>query len=286
MRLMRFKYWFFGVSIFAMIPGLVFIFLGGLKPGIDFTGGNLLEYKFESQVQQEQLSSFGEAYSSGANTWIIKTKTLDDVSLMNLKNEIQTKVGNYEILREENVGPIIGKELEQNAIKAVIVSSVMIVIFITLSFRKVPKPASSFRFGVSAIIALLHDVLLIVGLFAILGYFWGVEINSMFITALLTIMGFSIHDTIVVFDRIRENLLKHAGEKFESVVDVSIEQTLVRSLNTSLTVLFVLLAILLFGGESIRWFVVALLAGVISGTYSSIFNAAAVLTWWEERLGH
>lgn len=269
-----------------MIPGLVFIFLGGLKPGIDFTGGNLLEYKFESQVQQEQLSSFGEAYSSGANTWIIKTKTLDDVSLMNLKNEIQTKVGNYEILREENVGPIIGKELEQNAIKAVIVSSVMIVIFITLSFRKVPKPASSFRFGVSAIIALLHDVLLIVGLFAILGYFWGVEINSMFITALLTIMGFSIHDTIVVFDRIRENLLKHAGEKFESVVDVSIEQTLVRSLNTSLTVLFVLLAILLFGGESIRWFVVALLAGVISGTYSSIFNAAAVLTWWEERLGH
>lgn len=286
MRLMRFKYWFFGASILAMIPGLVFIFLGGLKPGIDFTGGNLLEYKFESPVQQDQLSSFGEAYSSGANTWIIKTKTLDDAALVNLKNEIQTKVGDYEILREENVGPIIGKELEQNAIKAVIVSSVMIVIFITLSFRKVPKPASSFRFGVSAIVALLHDVLLIVGLFAVLGYFWGVEINSMFITALLTIMGFSIHDTIVVFDRIRENLLKHAGEKFESVVDVSIEQTLVRSLNTSLTVLFVLLAILLFGGESIRWFVVALLAGVISGTYSSIFNAAALLTWWEERLGH
>ena len=187
---------------------------------------------------------------------------------------------------EESVGPVIGKELEQNAVKAVIVASIVIVGFITLSFRRIPKPTSSFRFGVAAIVALLHDVIVVVGLFAILGYFWGVEINSMFITALLTIMGFSVHDTIVVFDRIRENLLRNIGGKFESIVDLSIEQTLVRSLNTSLTVILVLVAMLLFGGESIRWFVVALLVGVVSGTYSSIFNAAAVLSWWEERLGH
>lgn len=285
MHLMRFKLWFFGFSILLMIPGIVCIMLGGLRLGIDFTGGNLLEYKFAANVTKNDLSKFGEVYSSGDNSWIIKTKPLDGGGLDQLKSELRA-VSNYEIIREESVGPIIGQELKQKAIKAVIVASMAIVGFITIAFRKVPKPTSSFRFGVSAIIALLHDVIVVVGLFAVLGYIWGVEINSMFITALLTVMGFSVHDTIVVFDRIRENLSKNPGRKFEHVVDLSIEQTLVRSLNTSLTVVFVLVAILLFGGESIRWFVVALLAGVISGTYSSIFNAAALLTWWENRLGH
>lgn len=286
MHLMKYKFWFFGLSLLIMIPGLVCIVLGGLKPGIDFTGGNLLEYKFNSVVSRSELQKYGEVYQSGDNTWTIKTKPMEDSQLTELKQNIEKSVGKYDVLREETVGPVIGQELEQKAIKAVIVSSIAIVAFITLSFRKVPKPTSSFRFGISAIVALLHDVFVVVGLFAVLGYLWGVEVNSMFITALLTVMGFSVHDTIVVFDRIRENLLKSPGLRFERIVDMSIEQTLVRSLNTSLTVVFVLLAIVLFGGESIKWFIVALLAGVVSGTYSSIFNAAAVLTWWENKLGH
>ncbi|TSC66798.1 MAG: preprotein translocase subunit SecF [Microgenomates group bacterium Gr01-1014_80] len=149
-----------------------------------------------------------------------------------------------------------------------------------------PKPASSWRFGIAAIAALIHDVMLLLGVFAILGHFQGVEVDTLFVTALLTVIGFSVHDTIVVFDRIRENLLKHINRNFTEIANISIVQTLGRSLNTSLTVVFVLLALLLFGGETIKWFVVALLAGIISGTYSSIFNATALLVWWEERLGH
>ena len=149
-----------------------------------------------------------------------------------------------------------------------------------------PKPQSSFRFGIAAVVAMLHDVLVIVGAFAIFGHFLNVEVDTLFVTALLTIIGFSVHDTIVVFDRIRENLLKNIGKKFIDVANISVIQTLARSLNTSLTVVFVLTSLLLFGGETIRWFVAALLIGVISGTYSSIFNATALLVWWEERLGH
>src|SRR4030095_8572927 len=146
--------------------------------------------------------------------------------------------------------------------------------------------ASSFRFGVAAIVSLVHDVLVVVGLFAILGKFFHIEIDTLFVTAVLTVVGFSVHDTIVVFDRIRENLPKHLSKKFSDVVDISISQTLSRSLNTSLTVVFVLTALLLFGGVTIKWFVVALLIGIISGTYSSIFNASALLAYWEEKLGH
>jgi preprotein translocase subunit SecF len=162
----------------------------------------------------------------------------------------------------------------------------MIVLYIAFAFRKVPKPASSWRFGVSAIVALIHDVLLVLGLFAIFGKYYDVEIDVLFVTALLTVIGFSVHDTIVVFDRIRENLPKYLSKPFSDIADISITQTLARSLNTSLTVVFVLVALLLFGGETIRWFVVALLTGIISGTYSSIFNATAVLAYWEEKLGH
>ena len=145
---------------------------------------------------------------------------------------------------------------------------------------------SIFIISIAAIAALIHDVLVVIGLFAILGKFLNVEIDSLFVTALLTVIGFSVHDTIVVFDRIRENLPKNISKKFEYVADISITQTLARSLNTSITVVLVLIALLIFGGESIKWFIVALLVGIISGTYSSIFNATALLTYWEEKLGH
>lgn len=286
MHLMRYKVWFFVISTLVILPGLFFLFKGGLKFGIDFTGGALLEYKFEKPIAKNELETFGQVVESGQNTYLIRTTVVSHERLQELKKQINDKFGNFEVRREENVGPLIGKELEQKAAIALGLSWIMIVLYITFAFRKVPKPASSFRFGVAAIVSLIHDALVVIGAFAIFGYFFRVEIDTLFVTALLTVIGFSVHDTIVVFDRVRENLPKHLSKKFETVVDISITQTLARSLNTSLTVVFVLTALLLFGGETIKWFVVALLIGIISGTYSSIFNAAALLSWWEEKLGH
>lgn len=285
-HLMKYKLAFFIFSILIILPGLYFLFTSGLKLGIDFTGGALLEYKFEKNISPAVLSTFGTVTKSGDNTYIIRTKPVEHEKLQELKKEITTKAGHFSVLREENVGPVIGEELKQKSIFSLGLACLMIVGFITYSFRKIPKPASSLRFGVAAIVALIHDVLVVIGAFAIFGYFLHIEIDTLFVTALLTIIGFSVHDTIVVFDRIRENLPKHLSKKFSDVADISIAQTLARSLNTSLTVVFVLTALLLFGGESIRWFVIALLIGVISGTYSSIFNATALLAWWEEKLGH
>jgi preprotein translocase subunit SecF len=285
-KLMKYKLIFFILSTVAIIPGLIFLAMGGLKLGIDFTGGALLEYRFERPVDKNQLVQYGMVTPTDENTYIIRTKPVEHEALQSFKAELEQKFGKFEVRREENVGPTIGNELKQKAVLALGLACLMIVLYISYSFRRVPKPASSFRFGIAAIFALIHDVLVVVGLFAILGYFWHVEIDTLFVTALLTVIGFSVHDTIVVFDRIRENLPRYLSRKFEEVADISITQTLARSLNTSLTVVFVLLALLLFGGDSIRWFVVALLIGIISGTYSSIFNATALLTWWEEKLGH
>lgn len=293
-NLMKYKLFYFIFSLVLILPGIYFLITSGLKLGIDFTGGALLEYRFEKSVSSEELKKVisnsgvevGQIVSASDNTYIIKTKPLEQDQINNIKNKLVDQYGQVEERRVENVGPVIGAELKQKAIMALIFTSLAILIYITLSFRKVPKPTSSFRFGLSAIVALVHDVLMVVGIFAILGHFLGVEVDTLFVTALLTIIGFSVHDTIVVFDRIRENLNKNIGKKFESVANISVVQTLGRSLNTSLTVVFVLTALLLFGGETIRWFVVALLIGVISGTYSSIFNATALLAWWEEKLGH
>ncbi|OGE37200.1 protein-export membrane protein SecF [Candidatus Daviesbacteria bacterium RIFCSPLOWO2_01_FULL_39_12] len=294
MNLMKYKILYFIFSLLLIIPGLYFLVTSGLKLGIDFTGGALLEYKFDQNIEVDQLRSVitkvgvevGQINQTAQNTYIIRTKPLEQEKLNNLKKDFQNQFGKFEERREENVGPIIGKETSQKAGLALVIATITIVLYIAFSFRKVPKPASSLRFGVTAVLALIHDILVVVGAFAIFGKFLSVEVDSLFITALLTIIGFSVHDTIVVFDRIRENLLKNIGRKFADVVNISVVQTLGRSLNTSLTVIFVLVALLLFGGETLRWFVVALLIGIVSGTYSSIFNATALLVWWEEKLGH
>lgn len=286
MRLMKRKELFFILSSLVILPGLFFLITSGLKLGIDFTGGSLLEYKFEKSVSANDLNQYGQVTPEGNNTYLLKTKPLDQQQITSLTDQLKGKFGNLETLSTESIGPTISSELKQKALLALLIACAMIVLYITYSFRKVPKPASSFRFGVTAIIALIHDVLVVVGLFAIFGKLFNIEIDTLFVTALLTVIGFSVHDTIVVFDRIRENLPKHLSKKFTDIADISITQTLGRSLNTSLTVFFVLLALLLFGGETIRWFVVALLIGIVSGTYSSIFNATALLCLWEERLGH
>lgn len=287
------RYWYFVISLVIVIPGLISLFLFGLKLSIDFTGGSRMEYKIPNgaasiknvdieKVIKEQGVAVSSVQKSGSDSFILRTKPIDQAQNDKIKNALGKKYGTVEEKSFETVGPTIGGETTANAVKAVLLASFLIVLYIAWSFRQVPKPASSFRFGVSAIIALIHDVLVVIGLFSILGHFFGVEIDSLFVTAVLTVIGFSVHDTIVVFDRIRENLKRTAGVSFEKVVNESILQTLGRSLNTSLTVVLVLFTMLLFGGETIRWFVVALLIGVISGTYSSIFNAAPFLVMWEE----
>ena len=204
-------------------------------------------------------------------------------ALIEIREDLNNKLGKVEELRFETVGPVIGQESTRNAFKAVIAASIAIIIYIAASFRQIPKPYSPWKFGVAAVLALIHDVLVVIGIFSLLGHFFHVEIDSLFITALLTVMGFSVHDSIVVFDRIRENLRKMSGEPFDRIVNASLVQTLARSLSTSLTVIFTLFALLLFSGESNRWFIVALLVGITSGTYSSIFNASPLLVIWEER---
>lgn len=292
--LLRYKVWYFIFSLLIILPGLYFLVTSGLKLGIDFTGGALLEYQFSRKIDinnlkqqiQQQGIEVGQIAPGVDNIYIIRTKPVDQNKVAKLTSYLDTKFDKVIERRIEFVGPVIGAELQQKAMIAVALASIVIVLYIAFSFRRIPKPQSSWRFGITAMLALIHDILVVVGAFAILGKFLGVEIDTLFVTALLTVIGFSVHDTIVVFDRIRENLTKHLGKKFIDVANLSVVQTLGRSLNTSLTVVFVLTALLLFGGETLRWFIAALLIGIVSGTYSSIFNATAMLVWWEEKLNH
>ncbi|OGG15129.1 protein-export membrane protein SecF [Candidatus Gottesmanbacteria bacterium RIFCSPHIGHO2_01_FULL_39_10] len=289
------KWLYFLISGLVIVPGLISLILFGLRPSLDFTGGTLLEIKIpppkEQKIKTEDIKKITESQKievgsiqpSEKDTYLLRLKPITQTENQKLQNALKKKYGpSVHQERIETVGPTIGVETTQKAILSVIVASLAIVAYIAFAFRGIPKPYSSLKFGIVAIAALIHDVLVVVGVFSLLGYFYKVEVDSLFITALLTVMGFSVHDTIVVFDRIRENLRKMAGQPFATIVNESIIQTLVRSLSTSLTVVFTLMALLLFGGETIKWFVVALLVGVISGTYSSIFNAAPLLVVWEE----
>ncbi|GDX61759.1 protein-export membrane protein SecF [Candidatus Levyibacteriota bacterium] len=291
MNIIENKKIYFTISLLVIIPGLISLLFFGLKPSIDFSGGSRLSLVMEKHVDiamtkkvREILikKGFDAQVQASTNGFLIKTKPIDqkkhdDIITLLKKESLTFKEDAF-----ETVGPTVGKETTINALKAILISSVLILLFIGWSFRVIPKPASSFRFGVCAIIALLHDILFLVGIFSLLGYFYDVEVDSLFVTAVLTVIGFSVHDTIVIFDRIRENMRRMPTLPFKEVVNKSIVQTMCRSINTSLTVFLVLLTMLLFGGETIRWFVVALLIGVFSGTYSSIFNAAPLLVFLEE----
>ncbi|OGY21847.1 MAG: protein-export membrane protein SecF [Candidatus Woykebacteria bacterium GWA1_44_8] len=284
------KFWYFAFSGLIIVPGIFALAIWHLNLGVDFTGGTLLELGFEKQIDKNALATrikekgveVASITPTAANTYLIRTKPLDDANRKAVLKAAEDEFGEVNQVSVETIGPVIGAELLRKSVMAIVIASLAIVLYIAFAFRSVPKPASSWRFGICAIIALLHDVFLVIGVFAILGYFLGVQIDTLFVTALLTIIGFSVHDTIVVFDRIRENLHKGVGATFADTVNHSIMQTLDRSINTSLTVVLVLLAVFLFGGTSIRWFTVALLVGVVSGTYSSIFNAAPLLVLWQE----
>ncbi len=287
------KWWYLIFSAVVIIPGLISLIIWGIRPAIDFTGGTLLEYQFlkkESKIENDDLRKIlekdklevGSIQKSGENTFLIRLKSLDKDKSQKLFSDLTETYGEVKQIRSETVGPLIGKETSQNALKAVVVASIAIIIYVALAFRHIPKPYSSWRFGFCAVLALIHDILVVLGIFSILGHFYKVEVDSLIITALLTVMGFSVHDSIVVFDRIRENLIHLTGKDFSQIVNESVVQTLARSLSTSMTVILTLVALLLFGGESTRWFIAALLIGITSGTYSSIFNAAPLLVIWED----
>lgn len=285
-----YKFWFV-ISSMIILFGIISLFMYGLKLGIDFKGGSIAELRFENKYEintiKEALNEQGiknyQLQATENNGLIIKTESLDKDNHDILLETLKKKVGSFEEVKYDSIGPVVGKELKKNAIYQLIIVSLGIVIYIAYAFRKVPKPITSWRFGWSAVVALIHDLLFMLGVFSILGHFKGIEVDSLFVTAVLTVLGFSTHDTIVVFDRIRENLKTYSGQSLKFVINHSISQTLVRSLNTSLTVLFVLFTLLLFGGETIRYFVLALFIGVVIGTYSSIFIATPVLYLWQSR---
>ncbi len=286
------KNWYFAFSLLIIIPGLISLILWGLKPSIDFTGGSRIVLEYPQRVNEQKLEQVKNVFEEknieivtlqqSGNGVIIRTKPINEKQDAELLKELKAKTGDVKQEQFETIGPVIGQETTLNAVQALAFSSFLIVLYIAWAFRGVRKPMSSWRFGVCAIVALLHDGLVVLGIFSLLGHFAGVEIDSLFITALLTALGFSVHDTIVVFDRIRENLKRNVEAPFAQVANDSILQTLVRSLNTSLTALLVLFTLLIFGGESIRWFIVAMILGVAIGTYSSIFNATPLLVVWQE----
>jgi preprotein translocase subunit SecF len=291
MKILQRRNLFFILSGILIIPGIIGLFVWGLRTGIDFKGGTLIEVNFPqiAKVETGQIKqgltdqNLQDLFiqSTGPNTIIIKTDPINEEQHKKILATLTSKVGENKEIRFENVGPTIGQDVTRRAIYAIIGASIGIILYLTWAFRTVPKPISSWRFGLCAVIALLHDILFIVGLAAILGHFIGLEVDSLFITAILTIMGFSVHDTIVVFDRIRENLKKSPSLSLEENMNNSIIQTLSRSLNTSLTVLIVLFVLYLMGGESIHHFVLILLLGILIGTYSSIFNATPLLYVWQ-----
>ncbi len=297
LNLVQRRHLWYIISLLVILPGmLAFIAFGGLRLGIDFTGGTVWELQFPrtdlqsldvrqtilnvAPVGEDPQVQIGAGQQPNTQTALIRLKDLREGSAQKTKyaDALKAKYGNYTELSLENVGPSVGQTVSRNAILAVAAASVGILLYLSYAFRKVKRP---FLYGACAIVAMLHDVLVVLGIFAILGKLLNFEVDALFVTALLTIIGFSVHDTIVVFDRIRENQLRRPAMDFAEVVNYSLNQTLVRSINTSLTVVFTLLALFLFGGETVRIFVLALLIGVVSGTYSSIFNASQLLVSWE-----
>lgn len=279
------------ISGIATGVGLISIILFGFKLSIEFTGGSKLEIssidnkaidinKVKTVATSEKIKIVTITKNSDKDI-LVRTDTITDSKKNQYLAKLTDKGVNVKEKSFNTLGPVIGGETRNNALKAIGLAIIAITLYIAFAFRHVSKPVSSWKFGISAIIALVHDVLIVLGTFSLLGVLFGVEVDTLFITAVMTIMGFSVHDTIVVFDRIRENLLKNVhNNSFEKVVNQSFNETLARSLNTSITVVLVLFALLLFGGASVRWFIVAFLVGIITGTYSSIFVASAVLVEW------
>jgi len=289
------KIWYL-ISSTLIIISVLSLLVFGLKPAIDFTGGTLMEIELTDTVNENINISTGNDFGKYLNENIANEKTGNitvqksnekyfilrfkeiaqsdrEVLLKNLKEKVDE---NLTEMKFEAIGPILGKELQKKTVTAIIISILAIIIYVAIAFNKVSYPVKSWKYGIIGIIALMHDVFITVGAFSLLGGLFNIEVDMMFITALLTILGYSINDTIVIYDRIRENLRKK-NDNFELIVDESINETMARSLNTTITTLLSLIAVFFFGGDTIRTFVLALIIGITLGAYSSIFIASPLL---------
>ncbi|MBU0646626.1 protein translocase subunit SecF [Patescibacteria group bacterium] len=283
------KYWF-ALSSVLVVSSLVFLVFWGLKFGIDFTGGSLLEVNFnQAPVISEVRSVLGDQYGhvtvqeTGESSILLRLETLDQSAHQAVLSLLAEKFGELEELRFDSIGPVIGQELRRTALIGVIITLLLIGLYIAAAFRKVSGDVPSWKYGVLIIATAFHDVIIAVGAFAVLGHFYNWEVGSAFVAAALTILGYSINDTVVVFDRTRENLKDYVGNNLAETVGISINQTFRRSLNTSVTTLLALAAILIWGGDTTKAFALALMIGIAVGTYSSIFVASPLLVTWEGR---
>lgn len=281
----RFKWLYFLISALVILPGVYSLVRFGVKLSVDFTGGTLFEFQFDGEqplVSSEQLKEVFQKedievvslQTAGERKFLVRTKPLDEERRWKIKASLQEGFPEVVILQEETVGPTLGKELLQKTIVAIFLAASFIVFYAAWRFK-------SLKYGVCAILAMFHDTIILLGSFSLLGYFFNVEIDTLFVTAVLTTLSLSVHDTVVIYDRIREIIREKPKFSLSSSVNLALSETLVRSLNNSLTIVFVLVALLLLGGETIKWFVAALLIGTITGTYSSTFIAAPLLVVWE-----
>ena len=286
------RFWFFLVSGVIILVAIIALATPGLKSGIEFSSGSMMAVRFEQPVDQgelkKELAGLGyanaivqsEVRPTGGGVFYVRTAELSDVEKSHLEGALAVRFGNLNETEFSSVSPMVAAETARNAAIAVAVAAVGVLLYVTWAFRRMPRP---FRYGTCAIIALAHDALVAMGVFSILGGILGWEINLMFITGILAVIGYSVNNTVVVFDRIRENLTKGISRDFEVVVNNSLIETLSRSLNTSLTTLLVVIALLLFVGATIQNFAVVLLIGIIAGTYSSLCLAPMLLVVWEKR---
>lgn len=290
------------ISGIVVVTSLVAFIVWGLNPGIDFTGGTLLEVEYlpagqagpevspPLNVIREKVDSLGFGgvliQPIGEKGLLLRLRDINEEEhwrLIGVLGDLPDGKAGVEQKRFDSIGPVIGKELTRKAWTSIVVVILMIVSFIAWVFRKVSRPVQSWKYGLVAIVALIHDVVIPVGIFSVLGHFYHVEVDILFVTALLTILGFSVHDTIVVFDRVRENLKKSIGNSFEETVETSLKQVRSRSIKTSFAILLVLVAMLVFGGATTKYFTLTLILGIIFGTYSSLFLASPLLVTWQKR---
>ncbi|OGZ65356.1 MAG: protein-export membrane protein SecF [Candidatus Staskawiczbacteria bacterium RIFCSPHIGHO2_02_FULL_43_16] len=283
----KFYYIFSGILITASVASLVVF---GLKFGIEFTGGSNLELTFtQTRPSNEEISKALEQFNlgeiviqpTGSNGAVLKFKGVDETTHQGILASINA-LAPAEEKGFQYIGPSVGQELKNKTIIAVVLALLAITIYIAFAFRKVSRPVASWKYGITSLIALFHDIIIPLGVFSALGYFYNVEITIPIIAALLTIIGFSVHDTIVIFDRIRENILRRGMGDFSETVDLSLNQTAGRSVSTVATVLIVMFALFFFGGQTLKWFSLALIVGVSAGAYSSIFIAGPLLVSWQK----
>ncbi len=289
-RFTKYSKVYYALSILLALASVTVLFAFSLKFGIEFTGGSLMELSFQgdrptNNVIQEKLNQYnlGEIIIQplAEKEMLLRFKGVDEETHQKILASLK-EISPLEEKKYDLIGPVVGQELKQKTIVAILLTLIAITLYIAFAFRKVSHPVSSFQYGLASLIALFHDILIPFGVFAVLGHFYNVEITIPIIAALLTILGFSVHDTIVIFDRIRENLIKRTAPSFEETVNWSLNQTLGRSINTVLTVLIVLLAIYFFGGATLKYFALALIIGITSGAYSSIFIASPLLVSWQK----